>query len=100
VNARSVAGVEQADAHAVTGDRTELPGTLLRYSRFAYNYNLASLVHAMRDLQSAQLILIQLLHVRSSRSETRRWRNCHASGCKREMYSKKSSQHGDRVVAP
>src|SRR5271166_2683981 len=54
----------------------------------------------MRDLQSAQFILIQLLHVRRSRSETRRRRSYHASGCQREMYSKKSSQHGDGVVAP
>jgi hypothetical protein len=36
-----------------------MPGTLIRYSGFTYNWKLASLVHAMRDLpESAQFVLI------------------------------------------
>ena len=50
--------------------------------------------------RSARFVLIHLLHIRSSRSETGLRRSHHASGCQRKMNAKKSSQHGNGVVAP
>jgi hypothetical protein len=94
--------VSQLDKKLLLAPETALLIREQHAERAAFDYvtELKKDRRLVRTPLSAQFVLIQLLLVRSSRCETRRWRSHISFSCQRKVHAKKSSQHGNGIVAP